>query len=234
MSIDVKESFVTDFAGIHQQHANMCNVYNSSIKMLLAVTSVPLLIGSVLLETSGGLPVLESTTLPLILTLALVLTPVAVLVVLAVIVHYRLVVLFYAKCLNRLRQIYLEQWNAARQGSSGGAIDLSPLPTNPSVPVLYEPFGPMGWIVHGTVFVNGLYLLLGLYDLGLRFPLLSREAAWPAAAGLSVLYCVALEYGYYLNASRWRIDHRAQSLTERGAGEEPGPDERAGAPRTEE
>jgi len=196
MADEIKDAFIADFDGLYGQHCKMWDVYNSSLRLLLVVISLPLLVGAVLLEGK----IMSDVTLhqlPLILVAVMIITAVLHFVLIAVVIHHRLDVIFYARALNRYRSIYLTHWNEP----PSKVIDVSPMPTNPNVPPFFEPTGPMGLIVLGSGFINSLYFSLGLFNLLAK----SGEDGLALAIAIValVLYLLANHCWYWINARRF-------------------------------
>jgi hypothetical protein len=81
------------------------------------------------------------------------------------------------------------------------AIVLAPMPIDSHFPPEYDPWGPMGWIVHGSGFVNGLYFSTGAFSLMRSFGHVDcPHVLFAALAG--VLYFGTSEWTYRLNAQR--------------------------------
>lgn len=160
-AIDPSAAFIADYQGIFQQHTNMWNVYNSSLKVLLAVISLPLLIGGLLLRNSSNHDI-DVLNMPLILTASVFVTPILSLLTVGAVAHYRSDILFYARSLNRYRSIYLKLFD--------DRIDVSPMPTDPIIPPAWEPLGPMGMIATATGFVSGLYVIAAVTSYCSAFP----------------------------------------------------------------
>lgn len=155
---DVDKAFNTDMQGIYAQHAQMCSIFNDSIRLLVTVSALPLVAAGLLIQATK---VPDFANIPSVLVWTLLFTPLVVFLIVGITMENRFVILFYARALNQYRAIY-SQWAAdAKQN-----IDLSPMPTNSKFPANYEPGAQMGLVVHGSAAINGLYLVLGVYNLG--------------------------------------------------------------------
>jgi len=189
MADDPERSFLADMTGLFAQHSAMWSVYTESIKILVSVTSLPVLAAAVLIsvnKTGDAAKSIDFAHLPQVISWSLTVVPVLDLFLLGVVIHHRLVILFYARALNGYRKTYLDGWNAARRGDGHAPIELS-MPTDRSYPGNYEFWGPMGLIVHGSAVVNGLFIFGGIHSLS--------SQAWLAwICGLGTLLTYELWY----------------------------------------
>lgn len=161
MADEPEKPFLTDMECIFAQHAAMWSVYTESLKILVSITSLPVLAAAVVLSVSKDGNAIDFANLPPVLVWTLFLLPILDLLLLGVVIQHRLVILFYARALNGYRRIYLQRWNAGRKP---GDPELKlPMPTNPAYPENWERAGPMGLIVHCSGLVNGIYAFGAMY-----------------------------------------------------------------------
>jgi hypothetical protein len=183
------DCFISDFEGLFAQHANMSTIYSESIKILLTVSSLPILATGFLMRDRSGSATLNLFALPPIISYILLVTPVLDFLMVHVVASHRFLLLFYARGLNMFRRIYFQHWQ-----DSGHVFEQKPLPTDPAYPRNYEPLGSMGSIVHGSAMVNAMYIWLGAVNL---FPSANR---WTVAA--SVAYLCFMEVWYWIGSLR--------------------------------
>ncbi len=155
---DVDKAFITDMQGVYAQHAQMCSIFNDSIRLLVTVSTLPLVAAGLLIQATKQL---DFSSIPSVLVWTLLFTPFVVFLIVGITIQHRFVILFYARALNRYRAIY-STWAAA----ANQPIDLNPMPIDPQYPPNYEPRGQMGLVVHGSAVINGLYLGFGAYNIG--------------------------------------------------------------------
>ncbi|MGD8862431.1 MAG: hypothetical protein PVI30_20640 [Myxococcales bacterium] len=191
-SEEPEQSFLADMGGIFNQHAAMWSIYMESVKLLVSITSLPILAAAVLISASKDGNAVNFASLPPVLSWALVVLPILDLLLLGVVIQHRLVILFYARALNGYRRIYLDWWNDHRRSSASEDL-LLPMPVDASYPRNYEPFGPMGLIVHGSAMVNALYVFGAAYT---QFGEAAR--AWVCA----LLTVAAYEGSYALHCKK--------------------------------
>jgi hypothetical protein len=183
------ECFISDFEGIFAQHASMSTIYSESIKILLTLSSLPILATGFLIKDQSGTSKLNLFALPPIIAYILVITPLLDFLMVHVVASHRFLLLFYARALNMFRRIYFERWK-----ERGYVFERKPLPTDPKYPGNYEPLGSMGSIVHGSAMVNAIYLWLGMLNL---FP---RIDGWAILA--SIAYACFMEAWYWISSLR--------------------------------
>jgi hypothetical protein len=179
MADEPEKMFVADMNGIFAQHAAMWAVYTETVKILVTSTSLPIIAGSVVFSITKD-PI-TFATLPVIIFWTLIVAPILNLLLLGVVIQHRLVILFYARCLNGYRRVYLSEWNSQRSAPPRSPICL-PMPTSEAYPRSYELMGPMGLIVHCSGIINGLFAFGAAY----RYMTL--------AASVAVAFAVLLSY----------------------------------------
>lgn len=195
MRLNPNAAFLRDMQGMYEQHAAMWVVYTDGIKILVTINSIPLLIASGFLALrKQDLPIEWSALekMPTVLGWVMILTPVLCFCILGLVIHYRLVILFYARCLNDYRRIYLEDWNARRESAHLPKLELC-MPINKEYPANYELGGPMGLIVHGSALVSASYLTLAVISFG---------ASWCCALFNVLLVFAAFEFWYWWQARK--------------------------------
>jgi hypothetical protein len=182
----------------------MWSVYVESIKILVSVTSVPLLAAAALLalgkpgEADGPAfisQLVNHQPWPPILFVGLVIICVVDLLLLGVVIHHRLAVLFYARGLNGYRKIFVGQLPGVLHPAGSPSVVNWPFPTNVLYPPDYEPLGPMGLIVHASAVVNGIYAF--------GSACLITRCYSSALLGLAVTFGV-FEFWYYYSCRRRR------------------------------
>lgn len=183
------DCFISDFEGIFAQHASMSTIYSESIKILLTLSSLPILATGFLIRGQPGSSKLNLFDLPPIISYILVVTPLLDFLMVHVVASYRFLLLFYARALNMFRRVYFERWQ-----ERGYVFEQKPLPTDPKYPGNYEPLGSMGSIVHGSAIVNAIYLWLGILNL---FP---GRGCWAILA--SIAYACFMEAWYRISSLR--------------------------------
>lgn len=185
MKKDVGQFFGADLEGLYKQHENMWTVYNESIKILVAVTSLPFLAAALFIDGEKGI---ELASIPQTLRLMLFVTPVLDLFMIGVVINHRLVVILYARAINGYRGLFLEG-SEDRENFNKHVH----LPTVGDIPGFYEPNGPMGVIVHAIGLVGTAYIAFGLW--GLTSPWLQ--------GGIAVVYWVFVEWFYFANCHKY-------------------------------
>lgn len=183
------DCFISDFEGIFAQHASMSTIYSESIKILLTLSSLPILATGFLIKDKPGSSSLDLFALPAIISYILVVTPLLDFLMVHVVASHRFLLLFYARALNMFRRIYFDRWK-----ERGYVFERKPLPTDPKYPGNYEPLGSMGSIVHGSAIVNAIYLWLGVLNL---FPDVGH---WAILA--SIAYACFMEAWYWISSRR--------------------------------
>jgi hypothetical protein len=179
--------FGADLDGIYRQHEAMWSVYSDSLRLLVTVTSLPLLAAALFIHEGKELPQLAH--LPSLLKFILILTPIFDFFMIAVVINHRLVMLLYARCLNGYRGLFLAKLPSEKLQWEKHI----PLPTTKDTPRYYEFKGPMGVIVHGIGLVCGVYLVFGFEGI----PWL-----W-LRIGIAVVYFAGLELWYRWNCKQY-------------------------------
>jgi hypothetical protein len=185
---ELETFFISDLNGLYRQHEAMWSIYNESLKILVTLTSLPFLVAALLVRQGKDVPTWTQILPPL--RPVLLLTPILDVFMVSVVVNHRLSVLLYARAINGYRGLFLEKFPAEKVRFEAHIR----LPVKSDRPPFYEPWGPMGVIVHGMGLVGGVYWALGIWPV---------SGSW-LGAGAAAAYLGLLEYLYYANCRKYR------------------------------
>lgn len=154
-----KNLAVADLQGLYSKHSEMWKMFHNALKVYGVIISIPILVIGAIAPTGyiDLTKIKNVADLPKSLNLLLFTSGILAFFATQTLIRYRLDIIMYARAINSFRKLYVsalsnEEWKPK-------------MPTNDEVPISYEPFRAMGYLVVATGIINSLYISLGAYAL---------------------------------------------------------------------
>lgn len=186
----------SDFAGMHAQHAGAVTSFNFTLQIVIAIETIPwIAAGALIQQKPMDLPALLK---PGPFMIALLFTGLLGTVGYMILVHNRLLVNFYARCLNYYRALL-----------AANDVPMGKLPIDPEFPRDRDQEGIMSLLALTFATLNGIYFSLISYEVvklvlrgAMRVPKTLPTPGW--IYWVAAIAALLLFTFYYRSIKKWR------------------------------
>jgi uncharacterized BrkB/YihY/UPF0761 family membrane protein len=186
----------SDFAGLHTQHAGAGTSFNFTLQIVIAIETIPWIAAGALIQQKSM--DLSALLKPGPFMIALLFTALLGTVGYMILVHNRLLINFYARCLNYYRTLLV-----------ANDVPMGKLPVNPEFPRDSDQQGIMLLLALTFATLNGIYFALIAYEVvkliirgAMHVPQKAQTYEW--IYWVAALAALLLFGFYYRVVTNWR------------------------------